>query len=93
MVNNNNLYLYAHFLMFRKAVKPSRGKVKQIYGNKCVPTVRLNSVNTAADLHGKTHNIIESYAKHMQPSQNALPAKVPNQLYAESFFAQFVCTG
>ena len=31
-----------------KAVKPSRSKVKQIYGNICVPTIPLNPLNTAA---------------------------------------------
>ena len=28
-----------NFLIFRKAVKPCRGKVKQKNGNKCVPTI------------------------------------------------------
>ena len=27
-------------------------------------TIQLNSVNTAVELYGKTHNIIDNYGKH-----------------------------
>ena len=89
-----------NFLMFRKVVKPSRGKVKQIYSNKCVPTTGLNLVNTVVEPYRKTHNInvylytahtcitsCLNYGKHNRTKTHCQSAK--SSLYRKFFYAIF----
>ena len=75
-------YFLGKFSDVSKAVKVDSCTV-----NKCVPNIRLNSVNTAAELYEK-HNIIDNNGKHNRAKTGT---SVESRI-CRKIFARFIST-